>query len=384
MAVVRGGTVYAMGDAGVVRADVRIVDGRIERVADRIEPERGEEVIEAAGLVVTPGFVDPHSHVGGFDGEAQDLNELTCPRTPELDALHGIDPASDDFEHALAQGITTSLVIPGSGNVIGGWGVVIKSAGPAEGRVLRHPAVLKAATGINPKGVYSGRQQMPMTRMGIIYLLRSYLRDVRDYRERKRVHEEDPSRPAPDYDAGLEHGIPVLDGEMPLKVHTYMQDMTQVVELAREFDISVTIDHAQGASDFYDELVDPHVAGVVFGPVNMGLFPGEGGIIDYECLKGLDDRGVTVTVMTDGPVSVEGMLVFQMGEAVRAGMDPVRALAMATSNPAHLLGVEDRVGSIEPGKDADLLLWSALPTLACDARLLRVLSDGVTVYQREG
>lgn len=226
MAVVRGGTVYTMGDAGVVRADVRIVDGRIERVTDRIEPERGEEVIEAAGLVVTPGFVDPHSHVGGFDGEAQDLNELTCPRTPELDALHGIDPASDDFEYALAQGITTSLVIPGSGNVIGGWGVVIKSAGPAEGRVLRHPAVLKAATGINPKGVYSGRQQMPMTRMGIIYLLRSYLRDVRDYRERKRAHEEDPSRPAPDYDAGLEHGIPVLDGEMPLKVHTYMQDMT--------------------------------------------------------------------------------------------------------------------------------------------------------------
>ena len=189
-----------------------------------------------------------------------------------------------------------------------------------------------------------------MTRMGINYLLRTYLRDVKAYLAKKQAAQADEAagKPeeqrakAPEFDLGLEHGIPVVEKQIPLKVHTYMHDMTQVIDIAREFDIEVTIDHAQGASDFYDELTDPHVRGVIFGPVNNALFPGEGGIIDYECLKGLDDRGVRVAVMTDGPVSVCGMLVYEMGEAVREGMDPVRALAMVTSNAAEILGVEDR------------------------------------------
>lgn len=394
MAVVKGGTLYTMGAAGVVEADLRVEGGKIVEIGCDLVAGADEEVIDAAGKVVTPGFVDAHSHIGGIGTDTEDLNELTNPRTPELDALFGIDPTSKQFGIALGQGITTSLIIPGSGNVIGGWGVVLKSAGaPGAGlaeRVVRHPAVLKAATGINPKGVYSKKQQLPMTRMGINYLLRSYLRDVRAYLEKKQRAEADEAAgvaegeraKAPEFDLGMEHGIPVLRREIPLKVHTYMHDMTQVVDIAREFDIEVTIDHAQGASDFYDELCDPHVRGVIFGPVNNGLFPGEGGIIDYECLKGLDDRGVCVAVMTDGPVSIEGMLVYEMGEAVRAGMDPVRALAMVTCNAARICGVEGRVGSLEPGKDADVCVWSALPTLATDAVLERVLLEGRTVFER--
>ena len=397
-ALIKGGTLYTMGEAGVVRADLRVRGGKIAEIGADLEPAgEGETLVDATDEVVTPGFVDAHSHIGGFDGDNEDLNELTNPRTPELDALFGIAPSSEYFGIALRQGITTSLIIPGSGNVIGGWGVVVKSAG-RDGkvgaqlgeRVLRHPAVLKAATGINPKGVYSKKQQLPMTRMGINYLLRSYLRDVRDYLAKKEAaaaaeaagKPEGERAKAPEYDLGLEHGIPVLRREIPLKVHTYMHDMTQVVDIAREFDIEVTIDHAQGASDFYDELCDPHVRGVIFGPVNASIFPGEGGIIDYECLKGLDDRGVCVAVMTDGPVSIEGMLVYEMGEAVRMGMDPVRALAMVTSNAAHICGVEDRVGSLEVGKDGDVCVWSALPTLAADAVLERVLLEGHEVYAR--
>lgn len=391
MVLIKGATVYTMGEAGVVNADVRLDGAKIAEVGQDLIPRDGEKVIDATGKVVTPGFVDPHSHIGGFSGKDEDLNELTNPRTPELDALYGINPTSDDFKVALEQGITTSLLIPGSGNVIGGWGFVMKSAGKGlEEQIVRHPAVLKAATGINPKGVYSKKEQMPMTRMGINYLLRSYLRDVRSYLERKEKaaadkaagKPEDECAKAPVFDLGLEHGIPVLKREIPLKVHTYMHDMTQVVELAREFDIEVTIDHAQGASDFYDELVDPHVRGVIFGPVNACIFPGEGGIIDYECLKGLDDRGVTVSVMTDGPVSIVNMLIYEMGEAVRAGMDPVRALAMVTINSAKILGVEDRVGSLEPGKDADVCIWSALPCVATDAVLERVFVDGNEVFEK--
>lgn len=271
--------------------------------------------------------------------------------------------------------------MPGSGNVIGGWGIVLKSAG--DDRLIKHPAVLKAATGINPKGVYSKQTKSPMTRMSIIYLLRSYLRDVQDYLRRKEEAAADPEKQAPEFDLGLEHGIPVLKKEIPLKVHTYMHDMTQVVEIARDFDIEVTIDHAQGASDFYDTLSDPHVRGVIFGPTAEPLFPGEGGKLDPECCAGLDERGIPVAVMTDGPITVKNQLIFEMGEAVRWGMDPVRALAMVTSNAARIIGVEDRVGTLEVGKDADLCIWTALPSLATDAVLKRVIIDGATVFSEE-
>ena len=193
----------------------------------------------------------------------------------------------------------------------------------------------------------------------------------------------DPEKQAPEFDLGLEHGIPVLKKEIPLKVHTYMHDMTQVVEIARDFDIEVTIDHAQGASDFYDTLSDPHVRGVIFGPTSEPLFPGEGGKLDYECCKGLDDEGVPVSVMTDGPVTTVDLLLFEMGECVRRGMDPVRALAMVTSNAARIVGVYDRVGSLTVGKDADILIWSKMPTLAADAVLEQVFIDGERVYQKE-
>ena len=299
MHVIKGATLYTMAEAGVTRADIAIDGGKIAAIAETIDIP-GAEVIDAAGMVVTPGFVDAHSHVGGFGGhgEQQDLNELTTPRTPELDALYGIDPTSEFFERNLEQGITTSCLVPGSGNVIGGWGIVLKSAG--DDRLIKHPAVLKAATGINPKGVYSKQTKSPMTRMSIIYLLRSYLRDVQDYLRRKEEAAADPEKQAPEFDLGLEHGIPVLKKEIPLKAHTYMHDMTQVVEIARDFDIEVTIDHAQGASDFYDTLSDPHVRGVIFGPTAEPLFPGEGGKLDPECCAGLDERGIPVAVMTDG------------------------------------------------------------------------------------
>lgn len=175
----------------------------------------------------------------------------------------------------------------------------------------------------------------------------------------------------------------MLEKKIPLKVHSYMHDMMTLLEIAKEFDILVTVDHAQGASDFLEELNDPHIHGVIFGPTCEPLFPGEGGKLDYECCKGLDDEGVSVSVMTDGPVTTVNMLLFEMGECVRRGMDPVRALAMVTSNAAKIVGVSDRVGSLTVGKDADILIWSKLPTVATDAILERVIIDGETVFQED-
>ena len=210
--------------------------------------------------------------------------------------------------------------------------------------------------------------------------MKKYLRDVKDYMAKKAAAGDDATK-LPPYDLGLEHGIPVIEKKIPLKVHSYMHDMMTLLEIAKEFDILVTMDHAQGASDFADELADPHVKGVVFGPTCEPLFPGEGGKLDYECCKMLDDRGVNVAVMTDGPVTAINMLLYEIGEAVRKGMDPVRALGMVTVNAARILGIEDRVGSLAVGMDADILVWSALPSLAADAVLERVIIDGKTVFE---
>ena len=380
MYVIKNALVYTMSDAGVVKADILVEDGKIAAIGENLS---AETVIDAAGKVVTPGFVDAHSHIGGIADLTplgEDLNEITNPLTPELDAYYGINPKDKCFGYAIEQGITTSCLIPGSANVVCGWGMAYKSAG--DHRLLKDPVALKAAMGINPKGCYAAKKMAPMTRMAIANLMKKYLRDVKDYMAKKAAAGDDATK-LPPYDLGLEHGIPVIEKKIPLKVHSYMHDMMTLLEIAKEFDILVTMDHAQGASDFADELADPHVKGVIFGPTCEPLFPGEGGKLDYECCKMLDDRGVTVAVMTDGPVTTINMLLYEIGEAVRKGMDPVRALGMVTVNAAKILGIEDRVGSLAVGMDADILVWSALPSLAADAVLERVIIDGKTVFEVE-
>ncbi len=375
MYVIKNGLLYTMGVSGTLQADIRVDSGKITEIGPDL-PLNGGECVDASGLIVTPGLVDAHSHIGGFPegDETADLNESTNPLTPELDAYYGINPDSKDFEWALRQGITTSCLVPGSANVVCGWGIVLKSAG--EHRLVSRPAVMKAAMGINPKGCYGSKQMAPMTRMAIANLMKTWLRNVREYMDKKAAAGDDKTK-LPPYDLGLEHGIPVLEKKIPLKVHSYMHDMMTLLEIAKEFDILITVDHAQGASDFAEELTDPHVRGVIFGPTSEPLFPGEGGKLDYECCKMLDDLGVNIAVMTDGPVTVFNMLLYEMGEAVRHGMDPVRALGLTTINAAKILGIEDRVGSLEVGKDADILLWTKLPTVSTDAELKGVYIDGV-------
>lgn len=378
MYVIKNALVCTMADAGVVKADILVENGKIAAIGENLS---AETVIDAAGKVVTPGFVDAHSHIGGIADLTplgEDLNEITNPLTPELDAYYGINPKDKCFGYAIEQGITTSCLIPGSANVVCGWGMAYKSAG--EHRLIKDPVALKAAMGINPKGCYAAKKMAPMTRMAIANLMKKYLRDVKDYMAKKAAAGDDATK-LPPYDLGLEHGIPVIEKKIPLKVHSYMHDMMTLLEIAKEFDILVTMDHAQGTSDFADELADPHVKGVVFGPTCEPLFPGEGGKLDYECCKMLDDRGVNVAVMTDGPVTAINMLLYEIGEAVRKGMDPVRALGMVTVNAARILGIEDRVGSLAVGMDADILVWSALPSLAADAVLERVIIDGKTVFE---
>lgn len=375
MYVIKNATVYTMSRRGVVKKDIRLKDGKIVEIGDNLRTRAGEKTINAKGKIVTPGFVDAHSHLGGFEvnGAGEDLNEITNPLTPELDAYYGVNPESSDFKGAIEQGITTSCLVPGSANIVGGLGMVMKSAGKE--RLLKRAAVLKGAMGINPKGCYAPMNRAPMTRMAIANMHRDYLRRVKEYMEKKEAAGDDKEK-MPTYDLGLEHGIPVLKKEIAYKIHSYMHDSMTVLELAKEFDILITIDHALGASDYLEELTDKHVKGIIYGPTAEPLFPGEGGKLDYEACVELDKRGVKVACMTDGPVTPKNMLLYEIGECVRRGMSPVRALAMITSNAAKIVDVFDRVGSIEVGKDADILIWSDVPMVATDAVLEKVFIDG--------
>ena len=380
----KNATVLTMAeDRPLENCDIKLDGGKIIAVGPRL-PEEGE-ILDLTGKYVLPGFVDAHTHVGGIamDGSlGEDLNEMSSPVTAELSSYYGINPNDPAFPHLLRHGITTNHVAPGSANVVGGWTVVLKSAGKdLHSRVLRHPAALKAAVGINPKGVYAPKFQAPMTRMSIAETLREYLRKVREYMEKQAKAEGDPAK-MPPYDEAMEHGIPVLRKEIPLKVHSYQHDMLTVLSIAEEFDIFVTLDHAQGATDFLAEISGSrHVQGVIYGPICMGIFPGEGCKIDFDTLPRLDALGVPVCMMTDGPVTNAQILLTQVGEAVREGMDPIRALRTITVNPAKVIGCSDRVGSLEPGKDADVLVFDALPTLDPRARLLMTFIDGQKVWQ---
>ena len=387
MLLLKHATVLTMADAGVIEnGDVLMDAGKIVSVGTNL-PQDGCEVIDCTGKIVLPGFVDAHAHRSNFpeNGEGSgDINELTNPVTAELNAYYAIDPSNISFKLSCQYGITTNCIAPGSGNVVGGYCVAMKAAGKGlQAQVIANPVALKAAMGINPKGVYNGKNRCPMSRMGIAQTLREYLTKVQAYMKKKAEAAGDPEK-MPKYDEAMEHGIPVFEKKIPLKVHSYQQDMMTVLEIADEFDIDVTLDHALGASDFVEEIAsNPHVRGVIYGPIYIGLFPGEGCKVDFDAMKKLDDAGVNTAMMTDALLSCEQMLVNQVGECVRAGMDPIRALRMLTVNPAKMLGLDHRIGMLKEGMDADVVVFDKMPCVAPSAQVQMTIIDGEIVYRKQ-
>ncbi len=382
MLVIRHAKIFTAADKTYERGDIAVENGKIIAVAEKLPAPDYAEIIEADGLFAMPGIVDAHSHVGGFGaGDSQDLNEMTCNATPAVESFYAIDSDSKDFPRIIRAGITTSVIAPGSGNVIGGMVCACKSMGRSTTEMcIKNPVALKMALGGNPKGVYGSKNQLPMTRMGIAEVIRSNLFKARDYMQKQQAANGAPEK-MPPYDQGLENICKVLRREIPIKVHCEQFDMMTTLRIAEEFNISFTLDHAWGASDFYDEICSAkNLVGVIFGPTGVGLLPGECGKVDIECLEVLDRRGVTCAIMTDGPIMNPELLVGQAGEAVRLGTPHERVLRMLTINPAKIAGLDDRIGSLEPGKDADIVLFKGIPALDVAARCVRTIINGETVY----
>ncbi|SHK06169.1 amidohydrolase family protein [Paramaledivibacter caminithermalis] len=383
MLVIKSAKIYTSADRVIEKGDILIEDGKIKDIGTSLNA-KGAATIDADGLIVTPGLIDAHSHISGFETDMsdQDLNEMTNNATPQVEAIYSVDTASKMFERVIQSGITTSAIAPGSGNVVGGLVCAVKSYGHSiEDMCIKNPVALKMALGGNPKGVYGKRNQMPMTRMGIAHVIRETLIKGREYLRKKEAVKDDESK-MPPFDLGLENVCRVLKKEIPLKVHCEQFDMLTIISIAKEFDVEFTLDHAWGASDFYDDIVESGCKGVIYGPIGVPLLPGECGKIDIYSLVELDRRGVTCAIMTDGPILNPDVLIVQAGEVIRFGGNIERVLNMLTINPAKIIGVDDRVGSIEKGKDADIVIFKGMPAVDTNATVEYTIINGEVVYRR--
>ena len=380
--LIRNATILDMTGAAPYCGDILIEKGKIAQIGSSLPAQEGDTIIEAEGLWALPGFVDAHTHHGGFDmvdENGMDLNEMTDPVTPQVKAIDGCNPFDKNFLSVAKAGVTTICVTPGSGNVICGHAFAAKTVGTDIRKMaFRSPCALKVALGMNPKGVYGGKGKAPMTRMGIAYVLDEALHKAQDYMLKKEKALAENIEP-PAYDEKCEAIIPALKGEIPLKVHCEQFDMLTAIAAAKKYNCNITIEHAWSAKDFLDELCESG-ADINYGPVGVPTGYGELTGADLSDAVLLAQRGVNVSIISDAPILSEEILLIQAGEAVRCGATPEQALKMITLNPAKALGAADRVGSLEPDKDGDVVLFTGLPTEDVGAELRYTILEGKVVY----
>ncbi|GAA5161110.1 amidohydrolase [Ornithinimicrobium tianjinense] len=377
-----GARVLPIDSAPLESGTVLVRDGRIEAVGptEAVAVPDGVERIDAAGRWVLPGLIDAHVHLGVWEeGEGwagQDTNEMTDPVMAAARAIDAINPREQGFDDALQGGITTVNVNPGSGNPIGGQAVALKTYGRyVDEMVLRNPSGVKAALGENPKRVYGEQKKTPSTRLGVALVLRKAFSAARSYQARVSAADGAPV----DTDLVSEILVKVLEREIPWRQHCHRaDDIATAVRLAEEFGYDLVLDHGTESYLLADILAEKQIP-VLYGPLIVSRSKVEVRERSLRAPGILDRAGVPVSLITDHPVVPIEHLITQVALAVREGMDRDAALRAVTVNPARVLGVEDRVGSLAPGKDADLVVWSADP-LDLQSRVLRVWIDGVEVY----
>ncbi len=402
MIAIVNGRVMTITQGVLEPGTVLIEDGRIVAVGESVAVPAEAEVYDAAGKVVMPGLVEAHCHVGLWpDGVGlvhSDGNEMTDPVTPHLRALDAVHPEDIAFKELVEAGVTTVLTGPGSGNLIGGQWVCIKTAPKpsVEDMVLLEPAGMKMALGENPKRVYGEQKKTPSTRMGNAAMLRAALVEAQNYMEKWRHYEAEMARyqakveagqettqapKQPERDLKLEALAKVLRREMKARIHAHRaDDMLTAIRIAEEFDLDLTLEHATEGYKIADILADKGIP-VTAGPILFsrtkyelrGMLPKNPGV--------MAQAGVKVAIQTDEMSAVK-YLPINAALAVREGMPEEEALKAITLNAAEIIGVADRVGSLEPGKDADLLVLSGHPF---DYRSLveLVLVDGKVAYRRK-
>jgi len=385
MRAIVNGKIYTMAGSVLEKGTVLIEAGKIKAVGANLEIPAGAEIIDAQGKVVMPGIIDAHTHIGvyeeGIGFEGADGNEMVNPATPHIRALDAINPMESGFKGAIAGGVTSLNVVPGSANVIGGQAVAIKTWGKyVDDMVIQEPLGLKIAFGENPKRVYSSQKKSPSTRMAVAAVLRENLVAARNYLEKIEQAGDDAEK-APERDLKMEILVKVLKKEIPLRAHAHRaDDITTAIRIAEEFDVNIVIEHCTEGHLIADFLAEKGVPAIV-GPT-LGTRPKvELKNTSFKTPGILHKAGVKVALTSDHPVFPVQQLPIQAALAHKDGLPEEEALKAITINPAEILGTDHRVGSLEVGKDADIVIFSGHP-FDWKTKVEKTLIDGEIVYER--
>ncbi len=387
MIFIKNGKIFTMAGEVIENGDILIDEGKIVEVGKNLVAPLDAEVIDADGKMVLPGFIDAHCHIGmweegmGFEGD--DGNEWVDPVTPHLRAIDAINPMDEAFKEAYTGGVTTAVTGPGSANVIGGMFAAIKTCGNRiDDMILREPVAMKIAFGENPKRVYESQKKSPITRMATAAVLRETLYKAKVYQEKKEKAKDDPSK-MPEFDMKMEALLKVLNKEIPLKAHAHRaDDIFTALRIAKEFDLEVTLDHCTEGHLIADYLKGEG-RGAIVGPTLSNRSKVELRNLTFDTPRILHEAGVKIAIMTDSPVIPLHYLPICAGLAVKFGLDEMEALKAITINPAEIVGIDDRVGSIEVGKDADIVIFDGNPIKDIDCKTYITIIDGEIVYKMD-
>lgn len=374
--LIKNGLVYI--DGMFQRTDVHVEGSCISEIARNLNET---EYIDATGKYITPGLIEAHSHIGiceeiiGWAGD--DINEESNPVTPQLHAVDGINPFDIAFKEALRGGVTTMCTGPGSANVVGGTFTIIQNKGTViDEMIIVKDAAMKCAFGENPKW-YGKNGKAPYTRMAVAALLRQCLEDARFYAMKK----EDAIKKGEAFkiESGMENMCKVLQGEIPLKCHVHRaDDIATAIRIGKEYNIKITLDHCTEGHLIPEYIAAsgyPAIVGPSFGCKSKIELANK----SFDTVKRLVDKGVLVAITTDHNVNPQEALILFAAMAHRAGITISQAMDCITINPARILKIDDRKGSICVGKDADIVIWSGHP-LEINSRVERVIIGGDTMY----
>lgn len=391
MLIIKNARIFTMTDTDYDNGFVAVRGDKIAALGPMEDCPRAtadDQVIDAAGMVLMPGLVDAHCHAGmvedalGFEGD--DSNEASDPVTPHLRAIDGINPFDRAFEEARQFGVTTVVTGPGSANVIGGQFTALKTWGrTVDKMIVKDPCAMKIAFGENPKTVYNEKHQSPTTRMTTAAILREQLFKAREYLEAREEYEKDKEdNDKPEFDMKLEALLPVIKRQLVVKAHAHRaDDIVTAIRIAREFNLDMTIEHCTEGW-LIPDVIREYGCDVVVGPLLTDRSKVE---LKNQSLKApaiLADHGIRVAIMTDHPCVPVQHLMLCAALCVREGMDSREALKAVTINAARACRIDDRVGSLEPGKDADMVLYTGHP-FDYMTKVYMTIINGKIVYTLE-